>query len=151
MKHILCIAAIAVVGAGAFWGGMKYDQSKAPAWGPGMMQNLTAEQRQQMFQGRTGGRQGFRTGTDAQGDVVSGEILSKDAESFTVKLRDGGSRIILYSDATRIMKFAEGTTQDLEAGKNVTITGTTNPDGSITAQSIQVRPLMPAPSSSPSI
>ena len=148
--------AIATIGGGAFFAGMQYGQSRVPAFGPGMTQNLTAEQRQQMFQGRTGGDSRFRMGTGADGSVASGEILSKDADSITVTLRDPrgvegeeiGSRIILYSDATRIMKLSEGAAEDVEAGKNVAITGTANAGGSITAESIQVRPPVSTPSPS---
>jgi len=38
------------------------------------------------------------------------------------------------------MKAAQGSMSDLSIGENVTVTGVTNSDGSITAQSVQVRP-----------
>ncbi len=130
MKRILIIVGVLVLlGAGAFFGGMKVGESKNPKISftePGNFQpgNGTAK----MGNGQQGA------------GLVSGEILSKDEDSITVKLRDGGSKIVLFSDSTDIGKFVDGTSADLEVGKTVTVTGKTNQDGSITAQSIQLRP-----------
>ena len=72
--------------------------------------------------------------------MVSGDIISKDAMSITVKLRDGGSKIVFFSDTTEISRFASGSASDLLVGKSVMVNGKTNDDGSVTAQSIQLRP-----------
>ncbi len=139
-KLITIIIAVAVVvGGGAFYGGIKYMQSQAPQRNAQGFQNLSPEERQQRIQ-QFGGSGGGNRGTG--GGFTSGEILSKDDKSITIKLRDGGSKIIFYSDTTEIGKFVNGAPSDLEVGKTVTINGSTNPDGSITAQSIQTRPAM---------
>ena len=140
MKKLLpVVLIIIIVGASAFYGGMKYGQSKST----GGFSNLTPEQRQQRF-GQMGvnisGPMPGRTGNRAGANFVSGEIIAKDGQSVTVKMRDNGSKIIFYSDATEISKFASGASSDLEIGKTVTANGTANSDGSITAQSIQLRP-----------
>ncbi len=153
-KTLLSILIVAIaVGGGAFYGGMKYGQSKST----GGFSNLTPEQRQQRF-GQMGanisGPMPGRTGNRAGANFVSGEIIATDdpatgngaGKSITVKMRDNGSKIIFYSDATEISKFASGASSDLEIGKTVTANGTANSDGSITAQSIQLRP---TPSSAP--
>lgn len=128
-KTILTIITAALLaGAGAFYGGMKYAENKSPrGLARGDFQNL---------RDRTSG-QGF----------VSGEILSKDDKSVTVKLQDarlpdgqGGSKIIFLSDSTKITKSTEGALSDLEVGKNISVNGAANSDGSITAQMIQLRP-----------
>ncbi len=88
---------------------------------------------------------GFR-GNRVGGGAVSGEIIAKDVTSITVQLRgaqiDGGagSKIIFLSNETQVMKSAQGTTSDLAVGTQIMAVGTVNTDGSVTAQSIQIRP-----------
>jgi len=130
----MIIAAGALAG-GAFYGGMTYGENKTT-------QGISQE-RQQRFQqmdASATGAMGGRSGNQAGNNFVTGEILSKDDKSITVKLRDGSSKIIFFSDTTEVDKFTSGSSSDLEVGKTVMITGKTNQDGSITAQSIQLRP-----------
>lgn len=147
-KNIPVIVVIVIIAGGiGFFGGMKYGQSRGSVAGRNF-QNLTPEQRQQMGQG-------FRNsaGVDSRGNknnpagggFVNGEIISQDDKSVTVKLRDGGSKIIFFSDTTSISKMADGVPTDLGVGKSITVTGSTNSDGSVTAQSIQIRPITAAP------
>ncbi len=148
MKKVLPIIIILIIiGGGAFYGGMRYAQSKAPqGFSQSDLQelrNLSPEERQQRFEqmGTTGiGFGAGRLGNQADSDLANGEIISKDDQSITIKLRDGGSKIIFYSGNTEVSKFVSGTSDDFEIGKSVTINGKTNEDGSITAQSIQLRP-----------
>ena len=120
----------------AFYGGMRYEQSSATA-------KFATGNRAGMMQagggfgggvGRTGGRGGMN------GGFATGEILSKDATTMTIKLRDGGSKIILLSDKTQVVESAQGKIEDLAVGGNISVNGTANPDGSVTAESIQIRP-----------
>jgi|SRR3989338_3267292 len=141
-KQIIAIIAVAaMVGGGSFYGGMKYAQSSGLSSGRGAaaFANLSPEERQarmQQFGGSTGGVRGGTQG----GGFVSGEVIASDSKSITVKLRDGGSKIIFFSDSTEIGKFVTGAASDLAVGKTVNVTGKANSDGSITAQSIQIRP-----------
>jgi hypothetical protein len=150
-KNIIFLIIAIIVGGGSFYGGMKYDQkNNSGKISTAGLQNMTAEQRQQSFQQfrGSGNNQGVRrNGTVGQsgggGAFLNGEIISKDDKSVTIKLRDGGSKIVFLSDSTSIGKTTDGTAADLEAGKQVTINGKDNSDGSVTAQSIQVRPNLP--------
>lgn len=121
---IVVIVALAV-GAGGFFAGMKYQESKSPV-------NRFAN-----FQGaRMGnfgqGAQGFRP--------VNGEIIGSDDKSITVKLQDGSSKIVLLSDSTSITEATSASKQSLAQGKQVMVFGSNNSDGSVTAQNIQLNP-----------
>ena len=132
MKKIIPIIIILIIaiGGGAFYGGMKYTQSKT-------QQRFTQRFGQSgSATGTFGGNLGNRTGAG----FATGEIISKDEKNVTIKLRDGGSKIIFYSDTTEVGKFVSGTPNDLEIGKTVIVNGKENQDGSITADSIQLRP-----------
>jgi len=146
----IVIATAVVVGGGAFFGGMKYAESKSPRGRLSQadfqnLQNLSPEERQQRLQELGANAGGFRGGSGGGqrngGGLTSGEIISKDDKSVTIKLRDGGSKIVFLSDSTEIWKSTAGALSDLEIGKNISVNGTANSDGSITAQTIQLRPL----------
>ncbi len=140
MKKLIMVVAIVavVVGGGSFYGGMKYAQRGSQR---GNFANLTPEQRQQ-FMANAGA--GFRGGTGQgrggmNGGFTIGEILSKDGKSITIKMPDGGSKIVFYSDSTEVTKFTDGSSDDLVIGKTVSVSGSSNQDGSVTAQTIQLR------------
>lgn len=143
------IAIVVVVGAGAFYGGMRYGEGRPPSAAAAMktLSSLTPEQAAQAFQqggggfpgaGFAGAGGGRRNGA-AGGGLVNGEVVSKDAQSVTVKLADGSTKIVFYSASTTVSKSATGTAADLTAGTGVLVTGTTNSDGSVTATRIQLR------------
>lgn len=126
-NSIIIYSAVAIVTiiAVAFFLGMLYGQSKNKNF-QFQPQNLGVSIRG----GKQGGA-GFNTG----------EIISKDDKSITIKLINGGSKIIFFSGSTEVGKFMSGTSDDLTAGKTVMVQGQSNSDGSITAQSIQIRPI----------
>jgi pectate lyase len=131
-KIIACTIGIVVIAGAAFYGGMTYGKSITPARG------------QAGYGQFVGGPNGVRsTGTRggvSGGGFTVGEIISKDAESITIKMQDGSTRIVLVASGTQVMKSATGSSDDLSKGANVTVTGTTNSDGSITASNVQIRP-----------
>ncbi len=127
---LITIIVALIVGAGAFYGGMKYQQSKRAAtftrqFGTGQGQNGAGNQQNR-----------FRAG----GGQVFGDIISKDDKSITVKLADGSSKIVLFSDTTAINRASQGTKDDLKEGEKVVVFGNANSDGSVTAQNIQLNP-----------
>jgi len=160
MKNkILLIVAVAVIAAGgAFYGGMIYAKKGTSgikgfsaqggaAFGGQDFGNLSAADRQARFAEmgqRAGGKGAARVG-GAGGGMASGEILSKDDKSITLKLGESGTKIIFFSDTSEITKSVAGAAADLEVGKTVMVSGTANEDGSITAKTIQLRPATPQP------
>jgi len=137
-KTILSIISVAViVGGASFYGGMRYAKSSAASAGTsqfGAFRGANGEGANAAGIMQSGRRIG-----GMRGGFVAGEIISKDDKSVIVKLQDGSSKIVFFFDATEIGKIATGASSDLETGKTVMVTGTTNQDGSITAQSIQLR------------
>ena len=136
------VIALLVVGAGAFYGGTVYAGKKAPsAAARAMDANRVAGGR--AGAGGFGQGQGgaaTRGGAGMNGGFTAGEVISKNANSITLKLQDGGSKVVLYATSTPVMKTTEGSMNDVAAGTQVTITGTANSDGSIMASSVQIRP-----------
>lgn len=139
---IVCIVIVIVVGAGAFYGGMVYGKTQAAAAKGGA--NRGSGFAGGNFPGGAGAG-GARGGRAAGSGFITGSIVSLDDKSITVKGQDGGSKIIFFSSSTDISKFVSGAVTDLDVGKNVIVTGKTNTDGSLTAQSIQLRPAMTPP------
>lgn len=123
---IILIVVAVVVGVAAFYGGMKYSDSKRPG---GAAQRLGQA-------GLLGGNRQSNAG------FVNGDVISKDDKSITVKTRDGSSKIIFYSASTEISKFASGSASDLAVGTSIMVNGKTGSDGSVAAQTIQIRPAM---------
>lgn len=136
------VVLLILVGAGFFYGGMKYANSKRTAgFGADRAGGGNFRVGNMMGGGVTRGT-GMGGGSGRGIGFATGEIISKDDSSITIKLRDGGSQIIFFSTSTQIMKSSAGSVEDLKAGENITVNGSTNQDGSVTAQSIQLRPAM---------
>ncbi|MFZ2205023.1 MAG: hypothetical protein WAV23_00315 [Minisyncoccia bacterium] len=133
-KNVMIVVGIIVL-VGVFYVGMSYGKSKIPSRGQG-------GQGAQIFGQNGRSAAGGVRGGGSFGSMTAGEILSKDAQSMTVKLRDGSSKIVFYTDKISVEKNVSGTSSDLVVGKQISVTGTTNSDGSITAQSVQIRPAM---------
>jgi len=144
-RWLIPVVAVVVVaiGVGAFFGGRAATGgTPSPAAAMKVLQNLTTEQRAALTQsgGGTGTATGAPSGTGPEGagsNMTSGSIVSSDANSMTIKLTDGSTKIVLYADSTTISVSKDGSSSDLTAGQEVRVNGTTNSDGSITATNIQ--------------
>lgn len=135
------IAIAIILVALSFWGGTLYAQHKAKS---------TAISRVGNFNGgtfvRSGGAGGqYGAGANRSGGGVVGTIISMDATSATIQLPTGGSKIVFFTDSTDVGKSVSGKKTDLAVGEQVSAVGTPNQDGSITAQSIQIRPAVSTP------
>jgi len=128
-NYLITIILVFVFAGAGFYGGMKYQESKTKAFtgqfggGQGMMRNGRA--------GGTGNRTGFRP--------VAGEIISADEKSITVKLQDDSSKIVLINDKTVINKAQTVNKSELKVGEKVSVFGSENTDGSVTAQNVQLK------------
>jgi len=138
-NYLMTLVLIVIFAGAGFYGGMKYQQSKSQSF-VGQLNN------------RQGGirnyQQGNSTGTMKNLGInrggfkpVSGEIISADDKSITVKLQDDSSKIILINDKTQINKAETVNKSELKVGEKVSVFGSENTDGSVTAQNVQINPI----------
>jgi len=145
-KNIMLVVGFIAVALIAFYAGTQYSSSKKTSNLPNGMQ---------FGQGGQGGQFGQARGMRAGGGNVFGQIIAKDATSITVQLKTPGnqpgnttatgtgSKIVFYTGTTTVSKTTDGTIDDLAIGKNISVQGTQNPDGSVNAQTISIRPIEP--------
>ena len=134
-KQMIVVGVVVVaVGVGGFLIGRStattYQSSRFSQYGIGMAGG------QRSGTGQSGNRTGmmrFRP--------VTGDIIESSRDSITVKLTDGSSKIVLFSDKTNINKAQAAAPSDLKVGEKVMVTGQENSDGSVTAQNIQLNPI----------
>ncbi|MGB9883310.1 MAG: hypothetical protein ACPLRN_02230 [Microgenomates group bacterium] len=121
-NNVFSYILVGVISLGiGFYGGSLYQKSQQQER---FSQNIRQGQSQQRF----------NTGTRP----ISGQIIKKDADSITVKVQDGSSKIVFLSEKTNIGKTSKATVDDLRENENVFVVGVQNQDGSITAQNIQI-------------
>lgn len=130
MNTTILTALIALaVGVASFFGGMKYQQSRAVSLGFGGQRGVVANG---VRGGMMGNRQGFQP--------VAGEIIANDGKTMTVKMIDGSSKLVILSETTTVSKTSDGSKDDLTVGAKIAVFGSANSDGSVTAQNIQLNP-----------
>jgi hypothetical protein len=82
---------------------------------------------------------GRGNGGNAEGtSMISGSIVSVDSDTITVKLSDDSTKLIIFSGSTTISKTEAGSSADLAAGTEISVSGSTNSDGSVTATRISI-------------
>jgi len=125
-KNIFVGIIIFLVGGASFYAGTRYSESKrvGAREGRNMLGQINAV--------------GQRGGVVRGGNGNAGEVILKDDKSMTLKLRDGGSRIIFFSKNTEVIKNTDAVLNDVGVGTQVLVTGSANQDGSVNAQSIQI-------------
>jgi len=126
---LFIIVAVVLTGVGGFFGGMKYQESKSPAFNIG---GIRGDRTGQFARNLNSNQRNFRP--------VNGEVLNIDEKSLTIKNQDGSSKIILLNEKTAVRKTEDGTFSDIKKGSLIMIVGTENSDGSVTAQNIQLNP-----------
>ena len=127
----MAVVAVVLIGAG-FGGGYEFAKAQTPARGQFAIAGGTGQ-----FAGRTGA--GARGG--AAGGFTAGQIISNSGTSISIQQQNGSSsEIVLLSPTTQILKSVSGAPSDLTQGTQVTVTGSANSDGSITATAVQIRP-----------
>ncbi len=136
-KLLLCIIPLVIiVGGGSFYGGMQYQKklmAKNLPSGVGNFGGMTPPSGSSREQ--NGGTPG-----NGRGSAVDGEIISKDDKSVTIKTSDGSTKTVYFSDSTTVSKNEQGSASDLAVGTKVMASGSSNSDGSVSAERIQIQP-----------
>ncbi len=128
-KNLIIVAVVLIIASGAsFYAGVLHARSGTGARAVRTAGGFGGA-------GATGATQRGRLG-----NAAVGEIIAKDEQSVTVKLPSGGSRIVFFGASTMVGKMVAGNLDDLVLGENIVAAGSNNSDGSITANSIQIRP-----------
>lgn len=91
------------------------------------------------FAGGPGQRGQFRGGAGGGGRAF-GTVASIGNGTMTITTPNGGSQIVLTNDSTTYQHVVAGSVSDIATGSQVMVNGQANPDGSTTANSIQVLP-----------
>ncbi len=130
---LITVIVVVIVATAAFFAGMKYQQSQTSNAVGG-----------QFAQGGSRFGQGGQMGTRRAGGfggATVGQVVSIDASSITLKLQDGSSKIVDLTSSTTYSKTDTATASDIKTNDRIAAIGTTNSDGSITAQNIQLNPM----------
>lgn len=154
-QYLITLITVIVIGAGAFFGGMMFQKSQDSIKGltgtalTKKLESLGSTAGTRTFDGNINGANfpgGFpggdtnASGRRAGGGFVNGQIISMDNQSITIKQQDNSTKTVYYSSTTKIDKTVTGASSDLTVGTDVTTSGTSNTDGSVTATTIQIRP-----------
>ncbi len=122
--HIIwAVVAVAALVAGIFWG-------RAMAGGaPGNSRFGALSSSSRTFAGRG----------NSSANVFAGQVSAIDGSSITLQLPSGNSEVVLYASSTPVTEPTNVSIAKVVAGTNIMVMGTQNSDGSVTAQSIEIR------------
>ena len=124
LVHIIWLVVAIVVGVGGFFYGRSTAVvSRTGVAGAGAYGSSTR-----------------RLAGGAGGGFTSGQISAMDSTSITLQLANGNSEVVFYSSSTPVSEPTMISVNTLKVGTTVMVGGTSNSDGSLTAQTIQVRP-----------
>lgn len=157
MKKAWVVAAVLVVlivGAGGFWAGMSYGQSRARQAAETVMRERFGGQGAEGAQAHgeampSMGRRGTMRpgGAMGPGGGIGGTVQAIEDETVIISSDEGIVRVVT-TESTLIEKFTTVGLDELEIGKMVIVMGSRGDDGTVTARSIQsLRAFQPEQSS----
>lgn len=130
-KIVLAVIVCALLAAGVAYGGYRFIQGQGERSG-----NNTQNMPQNGFAPKPPVNN--RGGDLPAGGLVAGEISAVESDNITLKTGEEGSKIVFYSDKTKITVYEDITRADLAVKDKVMIAGNTGEDGTVMALSVQV-------------
>src|SRR3989339_770720 len=93
---VICLILV----GGAFYGGVKYGGLREQNFAGKNMMNWDKNSASNFNNGLIKGGKAVGAG------MVNGEVIAKDDKSVTVKIKDGGSKIVIFAASTAVTKTA---------------------------------------------
>jgi len=128
-KNLLLAVVVVAALAASFWLGRLSGYGNA---------NMALANRRQVGPMTTGQRQGLTNGQNIQNRTV-GQIDKINDKQLTIKLMDGGSRLLMLPSEAVITRMASATATDLVVGQNIMASGAEE-NGMIVVKTLQVSP-----------
>lgn len=135
----IALILVVIVGFIAFGVGMAFQRARLARgfyYGRPMM-NFQYGVRPQNF--GFGPNIGFN-GMQMRRGVLNGTITGISGNQVTLKLPDGSTRAVNLSSSTQYSQLSTASQSNLQNGQNVTITGQTSSNGSVSAQTLRINP-----------
>jgi hypothetical protein len=132
---LLAVAVLAVVVGGAFWAGTRVGENRV-LQDPARLFQQRFRGQEGAFPGMVGTPQAGRQGALRMGGGILGTIEEIDGNTLVVRTDEETIRV-QTTDTTLVEKSMTVTVGDLEIGEQVTVAGSRNEDGSLTARSIR--------------
>lgn len=120
---VLCLVAAIAIG---LFGGILIGHSSASATNASVNSGF----------GAAPGGTGTGTGTRTGGNLTSGTISSISGDVITLKLTDGTTVKVNTSSTTKVTKSDTAAVTDLATGDKLTVVGTTDSSGNVTATTV---------------
>ena len=128
----IVVAAVVVVAAAAGFGGYTAGTSA------GRAQALAARTQFLQARGLGGGQGGQGAGGQFNpNNFVNGQVKAINGNAIELSTATAVVTVDLGSN-TQILKMGAGSASDIQPGERITVQGTRNSDGSLTAQSVQI-------------
>ncbi len=130
----IIVIATAAVG---FFGGIQYQKINGQFGNRQFNRNGGQNQ-----QGAQGGMMRGRNGNF--GGRVLGEVIKVEGDTITVKLADESSKIITLTNTTTFSRSTEAKKNEISIGEKISVFGRENEDKTVSAENIQINPIIPS-------
>lgn len=157
VKAIVLVVAALVLGGGAFWGGMAYQEAQGPVGFPAAaaqgvrggpfadmseeeraaLEDMTDEERLEWMEENGGAIPGAGQPGPMRGGTLEGEVIEVADDTITISIAEGGSQTF-YTDEDTVFAYVAGA-GELAAGSSVMIVAAPAADAVTTASLVVVQ------------